>query len=230
MFKLNPNFTFKTQAIANTSSTLWIVDDVMENFTDLVFYAKNTAYYQAPGMDNTLFPGMRDDMPAPYYQFLDSLLTELYSKIKSTHHSIARCWLSKITLKPSELSLFQTMPHYDSLLSEDMAAVHYLNDNLLGGTNFYRYRKTDKIEFSTSDEQLIRQMVADHQDSQETNNYINHSTSVFEKIATVPAKKNRMILYSGNILHSAAITNDVNFEKHDDNNRTSVNCFFKLLR
>ena len=121
------------------------------------------------------------------------------------------------------------MPHFDSLADHDMAAVHYLNDNQLGGTHFYRYRGTDKLHLSVNDKDVILKMVDEvKQTAASRNGYINDSDTLFEKVFSIEAKPNRLIIYSGNILHSANITDRVEFDKKSHNSRTSINSFFSL--
>lgn len=212
--------------ISGTDHKIIIIDNAFNDLDKIIHYANHTAYYQPPGKDGTLYPGSRDEMPAPYYQAFSSLLARIFPS--TVKHQVARCWLSKITVKPDQLSPLQTMPHYDSLLSEDMAAVHYLTGNNLGGTNFYRYRPSKRLTFTKNDEPIILEMIKQHQASK-AKGYIEDSNEVFEKVHNVEAKPNRVVIYSGNILHSPSVTAKVAFEKNSSNNRTSINSFFKRL-
>jgi hypothetical protein len=227
VFKLNPNLVIQTRSISDSQYNFIIIDDVLDNFEALLKYAKETAYFQPPGQDGTLYPGSRDDMPMPYYECFNTLLSQIFSQ--KYKHTIAKCWLSKITVKPEDLHVMQTMPHYDSLLVEDMAAVHYFNDNTLGGTNFYRYKKLNKLALEKSDEPNILQMLKEHKDALDASGYIHESNSIFEKVDSIEAKPNRIVIYPGNILHSPVVTDCISFDKNADNNRTSVNSFFKVF-
>ncbi|WP_105171541.1 DUF6445 family protein [Pseudoalteromonas sp. T1lg24] len=226
MFSINKNFTVSESYISGSEHKIIIIDNAFNDLDKIINYANNTAYFQPPGKDGTLYPGSRDEMPAPYYEAFTTLLGCVFPS--SIKHQIARCWLSKITVKPDQLSPMQTMPHYDSLLNEDMAAVHYLSGNELGGTNFYRYRECENITLSQSDEPLIINMLKQHQASKSTG-YIEQSNEVFEKVHSVEAKPNRIVIYSGNILHSPSVTKYVDFDKKSPNSRTSINSFFKRL-
>jgi hypothetical protein len=211
-------------SISGTKHKIIIVDHAFNEHDSIVKYANNTAYYQPPGSCGTYYPGHRDEMPEPYYNAFSLLLQRVFPK--HLKHQVARCWLSKITLAPEQLSPFQTMPHYDSLFDQDMAAIHYLSGEELGGTNFYRYKDTEKIALSIQDEAMIRNMLKKHTES-EFKGYIGDSNSVFEKIHSVTAKPNRVVIYSGNILHSPSITPNVSFDKKSSRCRTSINSFFK---
>ena len=232
MHSINTDLHIQLSQIPNSNHFVWVIDNFIADFDSLVEYSNKKAYFNPVGADGTLFPGMRDEMPKPYYQSL-SLLIDLLAKQPNgeqfKQHQIAKCWLSKVTLSPLQLNATQTMPHFDSLATHDMAAVHYLNDNQLGGTNFYRYKGADKLHLSQDDKDIILQMVDEVKQSANTRNgYINESDDLFEKVFSVEAKPNRLVIYSGNILHSANITDKVEFDKKALNNRTSINSFFSV--
>lgn len=212
--------------IADSEHKVIVIDNAFNDLDKIIDYANTTAYFHPPGNDGTLYPGSRDEMPAPYYEAFSALLKSVFPS--SIEHQVARCWLSKITVKPDQLSPMQTMPHYDSLLHEDMAAVHYLSGSELGGTNFYRYRKGKNLTLSKEDEPIILEMLKQHQSSK-AKGYIEQSNEVFEKVHTVEAQPNRVVIYSGNILHSPSVTARVEFDKKSANSRTSINSFFKRL-
>jgi len=81
---------------------------------------------------------------------------------------------------------------------------------------------------SKEDEPIILEMLKQHQSSK-AQGYIEQSNEVFEKVHTVEAQPNRVVIYSGNILHSPSVTARVEFDKKSPNSRTSINSFFKRL-
>ncbi|GAA0792483.1 hypothetical protein GCM10009193_22820 [Shewanella aestuarii] len=141
---------------------MWIIDDLVDDFHEMLNYCRKTAYFNPIGAEGTLFPGVRDEMPKPYYQLINALLNRLAKHSQGRlfkQSQLLKNWLSKVTLLPENLDVMQTMPHFDSLSENHMAAVHYLNDNHLGGTLFYRYKGTSKIHLSHDDKDTIIQMV-----------------------------------------------------------------------
>ncbi|MFD2167394.1 DUF6445 family protein [Thalassotalea euphylliae] len=231
--QLNPQLSFSALPIADTPYQVFIVDDFLQGFDQLTAYAESTAYFGKQGADGTLFPGVRDEMPAPYYRALTALLELLAEKAQHgahfAHHTLAKSWLSKVTVGPKQLHPMQKMPHFDALGPENYAAVHYLKSNHLGGTSFYRYRDTQQMSFYHKDESTIRTMVARVNEEIEPNaGYIGKGNHLFERAFQVDAKPNRIILYPGNVLHSADITEQVSFDPKSPDNRTSVNSFFKV--
>lgn len=230
MFTLNPHITIQHTQIPNFNASIWIIDDCVDDFDVLLRYINNTAYFNPVGADGTLFPGMRDNMPKPYYRVMEGVFSRLSEHPEGTmfkQHDITKCWLSKVTLTPEQLDVTQTMPHFDSLDANHMAAVHYLQDNNLGGTSFYRYKATDKIQLSHGDKDTILKMIEEVKSSSDSRSgYINDTDTLFEKVFSIEAKPNRLVLYSGNILHSANITTEVSFDKKSPFNRTTINSFF----
>ncbi|PMG40402.1 hypothetical protein BCU91_13135 [Shewanella sp. 10N.286.52.B9] len=110
-----------------------------------------------------------------------------------------------------------------------MTAVHYLNGSDLGGTCFYRYKGTEKLGLSVDDKEVIIKMVEDvKKAANNRKGYMDDSDELFEKVFSVDAKPNRIIIYSGNLLHSANITEHIDFDKKSPNNRTSINSFFRV--
>ena len=232
LLAVNPDAHIQVLQLADSAHLIWVVDDFVADFDTLVDYSNNQAYFNQPGRDGTLFPGMRDEMPDSYYATLSAMIERLALQPQGQcfkRHQIAKCWLSKVTLTPQQLTPRQKMPHFDSLVEHSMAAVHYLNDDNLGGTNFYRYKHTDKLAFGFDDKEMILDMVEKVERSAEhRSGYINDSDDLFEKVFSIAAKPNRLVIYSGNILHSANITAQVEFDKSALNNRTSINSFFSV--
>ncbi|MGS0693804.1 DUF6445 family protein [Shewanella sp. 0m-4] len=229
---INPDAQIQVLQLADSEHLIWVIDDFIADFESLVDYCENKAYFNPQGADGTLFPGVRDEMPASYYQSLSALLELLALQPQGEcfkQHQIAKCWLSKVTLTPQQLTSKQKMPHFDSLADHSMAAVHYLKGNHLGGTSFYRYKHSEKLNLSFDDKEMILDMVEKvEQSAAARSGYINESDELFEKVFSVEAKSNRLVIYSGNILHSANITDQVEFDKKALNNRTSVNSFFNV--
>jgi len=232
MFVLNPNLHIQLAYIPDSNARVWIIDDLVDDFHEMLNYCRKTAYFNPIGAEGTLFPGVRDEMPKPYYQLISALLNRLAKHSQGggfKQSKLLKSWLSKVTLLPENLDVMQTMPHFDSLSENHMAAVHYLNDNHLGGTHFYRYKGTSKIDLSHDDKDTIIQMVEQvKQSANERAGYMNDSDALFEKVFSVDAKPNRLIIYAGSIMHSANITSTVDFDKSSPNNRTTINSFFTI--
>ncbi|WP_434939469.1 DUF6445 family protein [Shewanella sp. HL-SH8] len=232
MYSLSSNLKINLTHIPHSNASIWIIDNVIDDFDKVLHYCDKIAYFNPVGADGTLFPGMRDEMPKPYYRLLSSLFNRL-SEHPQGHifkqFQIIKSWLSKVTLPPEQLDVIQTMPHFDSLSVNHIAAVHYLNDNCLGGTSFYRYKGIDKLQLAHEDKAVILKMVEEVKQAADVRGgYINETDQFFEKVFSVDAKSNRLIIYASNILHSANITEAVEFDKSSSYNRTTINSFFSV--
>src|SRR5690606_25695051 len=115
--------------------------------------------------------------------------------------------------------LLQRIPHFDSLEREGLATVHYLFRGNLGGTAFYRHRKTgfESIDASRRDAYFRSLESENDGPNMPGPGYINGDTPLYEQIAKQEGVFNRMLVYPRNILHSGCI--DRNFVP-DPNPRT----------
>ncbi|TMP85638.1 hypothetical protein CWC05_17780 [Pseudoalteromonas ruthenica] len=230
MYTLNLDYQANVIAIPATNESVVVVDDFLANPEQVIHYAKTTAYFNPPGTDRSFYPGKRDKMPLPYKRALSELLNSLRDRgllQLDGKVDIYRNELSLTTVKESQLSLFQKAPHIDSLDNKDYATVHYLCSEQHGGTSFYCYRPTGMAQFS--DDNAVKNMLKSIQHHAHSfDGYIQGDSDLFERVLSVPAKFNRIIIYQGNILHSADLKGQHNQQDDIDNGRLSVASFFYL--
>jgi hypothetical protein len=117
------------------------------------------------------------------------------------------CHYSLVTQPPTQLRFLQRVPHIDSVGADGLATVHYLFHGDWGGTAFYRHRSTgfesvDAARHETYFRELERES---HSDAAPRAGYIDGDTALFERIASVDAAYNRLIVYRRNCLHSGNI-------------------------
>jgi hypothetical protein len=97
----------------------------------------------------------------------------------------------------------------------------------LGGTAFYRHRATgfEFVDAARKDTYYahIERLLQSPESLQPT--YINGDTELFERIASVPAVFNRMLVYRRNSLHSGSIERDFLPDPNPLTGRLSINCF-----
>jgi hypothetical protein len=231
MFELHQNYQDNVQFLPNSQHQVTIIDNALSNPDAVTEYARNTAYFNKVGTDNTFYPGIRDKMPRPYLRFLDCLIRELVIKGTLTGNletlDVYRSELSLTTLSPEKLHLFQKMPHIDCLDADEYAVVHYFCSDNHGGTSLYKYKPLAQIELNSEDEvhQMIEQVEA-HQASH--SGYIDGDTPLFERVLQVPPRFNRIAIYKGNLLHSADLSNPINQINDLDIGRLTIASFFNL--
>jgi hypothetical protein len=126
-------------------------------------------------------------------------------------------FFSIVNKNRAKLLPLQRIPHYDSTDPRVFAAVIYLFDRANSGTSFYRHRTTgyEKIGVDNKDNYkaaLNRNMKSLGPPARE---YTNGSNALFERTHSVDSAFNRIVIYSGNVLHAADI--DGSLFSADDN-------------
>ncbi len=142
--------------------------------------------------------------------------------------------LSVTTFKPGELTNLQRLCHTDPRTAanrDNYAAVVYLfDDERLGGTGFYRWKNRAIVEQATaleqSDPDAATALLREHCTAfRQTPDYLTESNELAELIDVVPARFNRWIFYSGDIPHSAHITEPESLSTDFARGRLTLNCF-----
>ena len=142
--------------------------------------------------------------------------------------------LSLVTLPPAQLSPAQSFCHRDRLQAKPgmlpLASVLYLfDDPSLGGTHFFRPLVDDAA--------LTRLLVDSNRMETESfcqqygisRGYMTASNAYFEKVLTVPARRNRMIVYPGMQFHSGDIARPDAMSPDPLLGRLTFNGFFSGL-
>lgn len=168
--------------------------------SDLDFVAMSDQYY----------PGTRAVAPAQYFEtvgpILNNALREFYGcrrmELQKVYYSLSMTPL--IDLTPE-----QRMPHYDTLFENYYAAVHFLCPPEFGGTAFFRQRSTG---FETVNHMrhpyyraaLDAEMV---EHGLPAPAYADSDSRIFDHLATIEARDNRVVIFRGNTLHTGAVSN-----------------------
>ena len=232
-YQLNKDYKVSSVFIAEINETVIIVDDFLHSLDPVYQFATQTAYFQPLGSDGTLYPGKRDEMPAPYYRACEQLLNELLEQeiITSGENNLYlhRCKLSLVTQNANELNTLQRMPHIDSTDDKTFAAVHYLSPKEWGGTGIYKYLPENIIKVTADNQNSVHNMIADTEKHSATHQgYLNETTALFEKVVDIEAKVNRLVIYKSNLLHSAALFNHKKYSNDLSNSRLSISSFFRI--
>ncbi|MEP2650351.1 MAG: DUF6445 family protein, partial [Paraglaciecola sp.] len=137
---------------------------------------------------------------------------------------------SLVSTQPQDLSLLQRMPHFDTVRPYYFAALHYLNDGPYGDTAFFRHKPTGYERITASREQgyyqSAKQFVRDY--GEPPQEYCVTSTEHFECYDKIEYKKNRLVLYPGNLLHSILINTDTDIDPNPQTGRLTANIFLEF--
>ncbi len=235
--RINTDARIQRESISEDQNCV-IVDDFLRDPHVLVEIAAHQAdafsmpVYHYPG----LLLGLDDNVMTDIYGFIRSEMTNHFPFRKSGIN--LSTFLSMVTLQPDELSNLQRICHSDPKTVPDVAnyaALVYLFDNQdLGGTGFYRWRDRELVEQATALEledpvrglEFLQENFATFR---KPAHYMSESNEIAECLCTIPAKFNRMIFYSGDIPHSAAISAPELLSTDFQKGRLTLNCFASVV-
>ena len=154
------------------------------------------------------YPGVRAPAPAGYVHDMLAALAPLIEQTfgAAPEPDLDLCAFSLVTTPPQTLRALQRVPHFDGPESRRIAFLHFLCGPEQGGTSFYRHRATG-LEQVTADrmEDYRQRLVAELKVDSPVQAYVRADNQYFEKIHTVDAAFNRLLVYPGNALHSGDI-------------------------
>lgn len=177
------------------------------------------------------YPGIRADSPAAYMNLIQASLGELICQIFNIEQRSvidAGSYFSVVVTPPEKLLPVQRIPHIDGANPNDIAFLHYLCNEKYGGTSFYRHKSTgheyvnqQRYEpyIATLEEEIKKVGLP------EPPQYMNGDTALFERITSIEAKFNRLIIYRGTSLHSGNIDEFYNFNSDPKAGRLTLTSF-----
>lgn len=227
--EFHPKLSIQPLVIGEEKAPLLVLDNVVNDPEALVANA-TTLKYEPPRM---AYPGIRALAPKEYQEFLlRQMMPEIikYFDLGRPALRLSMCHYSLVTTSPEKLNLVQRIPHVDSFDSNGLATIHYLFRESMGGTAFYRHRKTgyEVIDESRKME-YITSLEAEMQGSTlPPAQYINGDTPLFEQIGKQEGLYNRLLIYRRNSLHSGCIDKNFIPDSNPLTGRLSINSFIEL--
>lgn len=172
-------------------------------------FAIRHGLFLTEGKSRSDYPGVRAEAPAAYatvlMQAVEPVARPLYG-IGNHIHLAPHCLISLIATDAAHLRASQQVPHYDMPGFGVVAAVHYLFDGNFGGTSFYRHRQTGFESITPEREPAYAKAIAEEGARvPRPGGYPCGDDQIYELMLTVPARYNRVVLFPGHLLHSAAI-------------------------
>lgn len=224
--EMHPEFRLQKLRIGREQAPLLVIDNLVADPDELVNLATSKAFRDVPNY----FPGVRSKVPLSYQQFiidkLRGLLVENFNLPSGTVRFTA-CHYSLITIPPARLSYPQRIPHVDSVVDNELAFIHYLFRADLGGTAFYRHRKTgfEYINFDRRPEYLRHIEEESLGPDYPPAAYINGDTPLYEQISAQEGVFNRALIYRRNSLHSGSLAQNFVPDLNPRTGRLSINGF-----
>lgn len=212
--------------IGQEQQPLLVVDDFIPQPEQLIRYALQQAdVRQAAG----LYPGLRSVAPQGFGTHLLQYLAQPLQAgfgLDPTQLQQIESYFSLVCTPANQLSPMQSIPHFDRPCSDELAAIYYLCDEQHGGTSFYRHRSTGYESITPERQHHYQQALqADFQKHGVPAGYICGDTALFQVIATVPARFNRLVLYRCSSLHSGDIKADYKYDINPLSGRFTIASF-----
>lgn len=217
--------------VGESRSPVVIIDEFSGRVGELVEIATGLAPF--PPATN-FYPGLRrviasDDRLADAYveQSLRDAAQFVAGAFELDHFDLVEASFSIVTHASCDLLPLQRAPHFDSTEAGYLALLHYLNVPQPTGTAFYRQRATG-IEVVTQDNaaRFIDVAALAHA-AHPASGYIAGPTDAYEEIGRVEARPDRLLIYSGSLLHSGLIAPEVEHSPDPRGGRLTANFFIR---
>jgi len=210
-----------------------VIDRFSGRLGEILDLAEALAPY--PALKGNYYPGLRrviepSDIPANAYveQTCRDAAQFIAGAFDVEGFDLLEASFSMVTTPPSELSLPQRSPHFDSPDPKYYALLHYLRVPEGSGTAFYRQRSTG-IERVT-EANIARFITTAEREAAllaEDSGYISGSDQFFEQIGAVEAVPDRLLIYQGGLLHSGIIPKAMPFSADPRSGRLTANLFVR---
>lgn len=206
---------------------LIVVDNFLADPDELVRIASDSTFT----VKSPYFPGIRASAPAEYESAFSGVVRDAVTShfgLPGSALQFSTSDFSIVTRPPERLQIPQKVPHVDSTGRNGLAAIHYLFKRDLGGTSFYRHRRTG---FESIDETRVETYVGILNTEflrPEDDGYIDGDTPLFERIASEAGVFNRLLIYRRNSLHSGSIARGFVPDPDPATGRLSVNCLIDV--
>src|ERR1700692_2249863 len=220
VFAFNPNASVSSTRIGECPIAVTVADNVLLRPQQLAEFGLGLQFAED---DGNLYPGIRARLPAefsrPFHAWLTRTLHRTGVLEESSYIHEDASFFSIVNKSRKDLLPLQRIPHYDSTDPRVFAAVIYLFDRANSGTSFYRHRMTgyEKIGVDNKDNYKIALNRNMKNLGPPAREYTNGSNALFERMHSVDSAFNRIVIYSGNVLHAADI--DGSLFNGNDNGR-----------
>lgn len=205
------------------------IDDFLFEVDTLRRFARDRARFSGDG--KTSYPGVRSVLPEDYsrkvIELLEPLIRSVYGIPLDYQALCTHQVFSLITTPAAKLGVLQRVPHFDTRRPYYFALMHYLNPGDFGGTGFFRHRPSGYERISDANFAHFVASAERHMAKQgvPSPNYCRGSDDHFELIHQVAYRPNRLLIYPGNLLHSALVHPDSDINSDPASGRLTANIF-----
>jgi len=202
---INPRAQVDMRRIGRDGHPLLVIDDFLLNAEELVDFAAH-APFGPPRVP--AYPGVNAELPEAYlpavFHALRSSFARGFGLAPETPVHVTG-FLALATLPLEQLQSRQRIPHYDFVVPDNLAVLHYLGRAPGGGTGFFRHDATgfERIDAGR------REIYGEHVDRElaeaggRLNSFAGPNTPYYTLLDQVEARFNRLIVYRSACLHCA---------------------------
>jgi hypothetical protein len=228
-FHLHPAFRWTVVHVGLERQPVIVIDDFLQETNQLIDYAATQAKFLM--RRDVAYPGFRAAAPPEYSiavkVYLRDLLRDTFG-LGPADIAADNCEFAIVTTPPEMLQLRQRIPHIDAPDSCYIAGLHYLCGPELGGTSFYRHRRTGFESVDLDRRDLLQRALQGEiaASGAPPVAYIDGDTDLFVRTASFDAAFNRLLFYRGVTLHSGNISRDFGFDANPRTGRLTISSFF----
>jgi Family of unknown function (DUF6445) len=208
MFAFNPNASVSSVLVGECPIAVTVADNVLLFPQEVAEFGRSLRFVED---DSNLYPGVRARVPAEFSRPFHAWLTRTLRCTGVLEESCViyddASFFSIVNKHRASLLPLQRIPHYDSTDPRVFAAVIYLFDRANSGTSFYRHRTTGYEKIVDDNKHNYKAALNRNmkQFGPPAREYTNGSNALFERTHSVDSAFNRIVIYSGNVLHAADI-------------------------
>lgn len=182
---------------------------------------------------STFYPGIR--MPIPLW-ILKPVVAAAIRSIRNVFNipnglvpRLTGADFSLITREPSKLGVMQRLPHYDNVYPFQFAVLCYLSQGPHGGTGFFQHNKSKIFRLLEHDEATyFKTLQKELANEAPLSQYPSRDCPLFTLTDIVDFTYNIMVIYPGNLLHSALIEPQSDISPDIKKGRLTANIFIRF--
>lgn len=227
-FEVNPDAPLSVRLVGEERNRVLIFDDFALDTRPLRDYACATGAFDEVASQ---YPGVRAPLPDTYEK---ATLNALYRRLFRSYRvprdlgmEVVNAAFSLITVPETALEAPQCAPHFDSVRPHYLAILHYLNEGPFCDTGLFRHRPTG---FESLNEQRKERYGDARQAWFERHGpppqaYIRESSEEYELYERIAYRPNRLVVYSGRLIHSGLVDPSVDVDANPRTGRLTANLF-----
>jgi len=218
LFEFNENFPLKemeergqgASILTIRNERVLVIDGFFKDPEKIIEYAWSSSFDTQMGY----YPGKHHFSPHSILPLLDWLnkmnrmqgspLEGLFPEALTPQDDKYGCYAFGIVkLKQDELTIAHSHPHSDHFCDFSLLVYLYEDDDINGGTSFHRFIPSDEIYGP-----ITSKHVAMAPDGDRRRGYNAAGRTIWDEIAYIPARVNRLVIFPGNLFHSQVLHGD----------------------